>query len=593
MARITSLRQTQRMLTLLSALLIQAPAEAKSSGDNSYAVVVKTKGHVKKVELHVSGRQLEDSRRAYGSTQVPARLPVSLLSFLRNSEISLKLTFDELNCYYQVGIGRFHAGYAEFDYCDDGVAAGDTVNLIKEVSYTVSGLPKLSLFKSSIKLTVSPQLRNVLHIPHLQAEAGQILRFDGEFWVVSDTIPDGTTAGSFLQWNGTQWTEGSAELLQGPQGVPGLAGAQGPQGIQGPQGLQGEKGDKGDRGETGLTGATGPQGPQGLQGERGLQGEPGLAGAPGAQGLEGPAGAQGPQGIQGPQGLPGEKGEKGDRGETGLTGAIGPQGPQGVQGVQGERGLQGEPGLAGAPGAQGLQGPAGAQGPQGIQGPQGEPGIQGPAGSDANVQLVAGVGLVGAGTTLGATSTIAVDVGTEPGQIPQLGADGKLPSSVLPEPVEPLPQAGSALKFAYLKDIKPSGAHGGTCRSGGWLVRDLTTLQGDSSFVSLNGDNTFILQPGTYHLEGQAPAFLLNMHQAVLRNEDNSSDVLVGTSAMGNSSFGSLTLSYITGQVTLTQPTRLSIRHRCTLTMNNFGFGVAHSFGTPEIYSILKIIKAE
>ena len=235
------------------------------------------------------------------------------------------------------------------------------------------------------------------------------------------------------------------------------------------------------------------------------------------------------------------------------------------------------------PGEQGPQGLPGIQGAQGIQGEQG------PAGTDANVQMVAGVGIVGSGSTLEATSTISVDVGTGAGQIPQLDSEGKLPSSVLPESEA----SGGGVKFAYLKDIKPSGVPGGSCTAGNWQVRDLTTVEGDSSIVSLNADNTFVLQAGTYQLDGQAPAYLLNRHQIVIRNEDTGANLLIGTSSFGNTSFGTLTYSYVTGQIVLTMPTRLSLRHRCATGMDTYGLGIPHSFDTPELYGMIKIVKSE
>jgi hypothetical protein len=362
---------------------------------------------------------------------------------------------------------------------------------------------------------------------------------------------------------------------KGDQGEPGLAGAAGAPGIQGPQGIQGLKGDKGDQGEAGLAGAngaTGAQGPQGIQGlkgdkgDQGIQGEPGLAGAAGAPGIQG---AQGPQGIQGLKGDKGEKGDQGIQGEPGLAGAAGAQGPQGIQGV---------------PGFTGAQGP---QGPQGIQGIQGE---KGDAGSDATVALTAGSGIKHDGSgIIGSTGIVAVDVGTTSGQIPQIGSDGKLPASIIPA----AQSSGSSIKFAYLKDVRASGQHGGGCVAGTWHRRTLNTVEGDNSFVSLNGDSTFLLAPGVYQLSGHIPGFFINLHQANLFNETGSGWSIYGTSAQSNSSFASLSHSLIVGQVTVINPTLYSIKHRCQMAMAQVGFGVAGSFGTMEVYSVLKIEKIQ
>lgn len=103
--------------------------------------------------------------------------------------------------------------------------------------------------------------------------------------------------------------------------------------------------------------------------------------------------------------MPGPEGPAGPQGEPGSAGPTGAQGPQGEQGPEGPQGLQGEPGMDGA------------------QGPQGDPG------SDATVMLFGGTGILN-GTILN-NDQIHVDVGTGPGQIPQLDVDGHLPQSVL------------------------------------------------------------------------------------------------------------------------------------------------------------------
>jgi len=297
-----------------------------------------------------------------------------------------------------------------------------------------------------------------------------------------------------------------------------------------------------------VAGADGAQGPQGLKGDKGDQGIQGVAGA---------------DGMQGPQGL---KGDKGDQGIPGVAGVDGAQGPQGLKGDKGDQGI---PGVAGADGAQGLQG---------LVGPQGEPGL------DASVNLTAGTGMVPG--NIGSTGTINVDVGTGPGQIAALDSNGKLPASVMPT------AAAAAPKVAFIKDIKASGTNGGGCTTGTWHTRDLNTLEGDTSFVALAG-SAFTLQPGKYIISADAPAFMTSVHQAKLFNASIATDVIYGTSAMGNPSFGSVTNSKIIGEFTLVQTSTLEIRHRCAVAMNVAGFGVANSFGAPEVYTQLTLTKVE
>lgn len=278
---------------------------------------------------------------------------------------------------------------------------------------------------------------------------------------------------------------------QGPQGVQGEQGAQGARGPQGIQGVAGAQGPKGDQGAQGIQGPAGPQGPAGAQGPTGAQGP---AGAPGKDGtslyIEDiyptlaalrnaiPAGndkmymveadrecyiwseiasdwvsvgkLQGPEGPQGPEGKQGVQGPKGD------TGAQGPQGEQGIQGVQG---------------AQGAIGPEGPRGPAGVKGTDGKSAYQtaveaGYSGTETafNTALKEVPGHIGDGDihvtaeqkttwdgkaegkhasqhgtngsdpiTPSVIGAIASTAKGTAGGVASLGADGKVPSSQLPE----------------------------------------------------------------------------------------------------------------------------------------------------------------
>ena len=192
----------------------------------------------------------------------------------------------------------------------------------------------------------------------------------------------------------------------GPQGPRGLQGIQGPQGETGPKGADGARGATGPAGPQGPTGATGETGAPGKDGKS-LYIEdiyPTLAalrkaiptGDDKMYMVEAdkecyiwselasdwvPAGKlQGPEGPQGPAGAQGIQGPKGDKGDTGATG---PQGEQGVQGLQGEQGETGPRGATGPQGPQGIQGVQGPQGDVGPEGPQGPAGVKGTDGKSA------------------------------------------------------------------------------------------------------------------------------------------------------------------------------------------------------------------
>lgn len=460
-----------------------------------------------------------------------------------------------------------------FKDCNDGAVPGDHIRVNNGVSLHVEGSSGVTL-KASV--LVYKYIQKGIKLPDMDAKEGQVLVFDGEIWSPADYLPDGQAQGQALLWDGSSWVPSELPSIQGPQGeqgLPGVAGPQGPQGEQGPAGPQGEKGEKGDQGPQGIAGAqgakgdkgdqgiAGPQGPAGPQGEKGDQGIPGVAGAAGPQGPQGPAGAQGPQGLPGAQGPQGPAGPQGEQGIPGVAGPVGPQGPQGVAG------------------------------PQGPVGPQGEQGPKGEDGKDATVSLTAGAGIVAgtdAGGKIGSTGTIAVNVGTAAGQIPQLDSQGKLPASVMPADSG----SGSSMEVAYLKDIKPSGTHGGDCTAGVWHQRTLNNLQGGADFVSLAG-NQFTLQPGTYNFQVIAPTYLDNIHKAILFNVSGNATALVGSTGRTHVNYGGMNSSFINGSVEVTAPTIFEVRHRCSSDRTIVGFGLAANFGVDEVYTQITIVKTK
>lgn len=266
---------------------------------------------------------------------------------------------------------------------------------------------------------------------------------------------------------------------QGPQGVQGEQGAQGARGPQGIQGVAGAQGPKGDQGAQGIQGPAGPQGPAGAQGPTGAQGPAGASGKDGTSlyiediyptlaALRNaiPAGndkmymveadrecyiwseiendwasvgkLQGPEGPQGPEGKQGVQGPKGD------TGAQGPQGEQGIQGIQG---------------VQGAIGPEGPQGPAGVKGTDGKSAYQtaveaGYSGTEtafntalkevpghidnSDIHVTAAQKTTWDGKAAGKHASQHGKDGADPITpdaigAASLGADGKVPSSQLPE----------------------------------------------------------------------------------------------------------------------------------------------------------------
>lgn len=189
-------------------------------------------------------------------------------------------------------------------------------------------------------------------------------------------------------------------------------------------------------------------------------------------------------------------------------------------------------------GPMGLTGPIGPAGPQGVKGEDGAPGVQGPKGDK--------------------------------------GEKGERGLS----------------EIAYLRDERSPGVLGGTCTSGQWNQRTINTLGGDTSFISLSA-NRFVLQPGTYFIEIVAPAHAVNQHQAKLKVIETNTDVLYGTNVASAVTNPSTTLSVVMGEIVVSMASTFEIQHRCATTRVDIGFGVSANFGTPEIYTQVKIIKKQ
>jgi hypothetical protein len=285
-------------------------------------------------------------------------------------------------------------------------------------------------------------------------------------------------------------------------------------------------------------------------------------------GPQGPVGATGAQGLEG---INGAKGDKGDKGDVGPIGSMGPQGPVGATGAQGLDGING------AKGDKGDVGPIGPMGPQGLQGPVGEAGLNG---SDATVNITSGIGIIS--DIINGIGTIRVDVGTNAGQIPQIQPNGKLANELINFP------AYTESKVAILKDLKGSGIQGGTSSASTWQTRDLNVLSGDSSFVSLSG-NQFTLQAGSYLIRARVPGYMVNGHKAALFSGD--SIKILGSSSNSHATYPTTSYSEISGVVTVATSETFSIKHRTATERNLVGLGIANNFGVDEEYTVVEIIK--
>lgn len=145
--------------------------------------------------------------------------------------------------------------------------------------------------------------------------------------------------------------------------------------------------------------------------------------------------------------------------------------------------------------------------------------------------------------------------------------------------------------LTIIADYKPSGTNGGTFTAGSWITRDLTQIITSSSNISLH-DNYFTLQPGIYDISIFAPAFMCGNHKIRLQNITNNVTEFYGVAAYSSADIQtSVSNSFLEMTLVVKNPTDYEVQHRCSITRENDGFGVATSFDDNEVYTAVKIIE--
>ena len=148
-----------------------------------------------------------------------------------------------------------------------------------------------------------------------------------------------------------------------------------------------------------------------------------------------------------------------------------------------------------------------------------------------------------------------------------------------------------APRVAYVKEQFTSGTAGGTFTSGSYIDRQLNTFEGDLSFITDNGDDSFTLQPGTYDIDWSALAIQVDSHKTRLRNTTDSTNDIIGKSAENSSANGHGSASNGRGRITISEAKTYRLQHRCDTTRATYGLGSPSSYGEDEIYVDMKITK--
>lgn len=146
----------------------------------------------------------------------------------------------------------------------------------------------------------------------------------------------------------------------------------------------------------------------------------------------------------------------------------------------------------------------------------------------------------------------------------------------------------SSSGIAVIRDEKTAGTDGGAFNNGAWRQRDLNSIAGDLSFVSL-GTNSFILDTGVYVITASAPANRVAEHQIRLYNVTDGLEETVGTVAASQISNVTFSTIYNVLQVSTTQKEYI-IEHQCATNKSADGFGIGAPWGS-NVYTQVKIEK--
>lgn len=147
----------------------------------------------------------------------------------------------------------------------------------------------------------------------------------------------------------------------------------------------------------------------------------------------------------------------------------------------------------------------------------------------------------------------------------------------------------SDLVSCSIKDIKPPGTNGGTFTKDIWTTRDLNTIEGVVSYLTLASNQVTII-PGSYSIRIQASACNVESHQIRLRNITEGSYIL-GTNAFASNGVMDMTILY--ENIIFTETTVFDIQHICSKTAIDIGFGRASGFDVSEIYTTINIEKLD
>ena len=143
----------------------------------------------------------------------------------------------------------------------------------------------------------------------------------------------------------------------------------------------------------------------------------------------------------------------------------------------------------------------------------------------------------------------------------------------------------SAPDYILVRDEKADGTAGGTFTQGAWQTRVINTEVSDAGGHCSIASNQITFGAGTYECRISVPGHSVDHHKAVLYNVSDSANELIGSNAYCASGDNDLTHSLIVGKFVIAASKTFEVRHRCSATRADYGFGAANTFGVIEIYT--------
>jgi hypothetical protein len=195
-----------------------------------------------------------------------------------------------------------------------------------------------------------------------------------------------------------------------------------------------------------------------------------------------------------------------------------------------------------------------------------------------------GIGVAAPTASLEVNGTVKITDGTQ--------AAGKVLTSDASGNASWQAVATSSSNVCFIKDVKSSGTSGGNFTFLTWQTRDLNTVEGNSSLVTLAA-NQFTLPSGTYIFRIEAPAYAVAGHKAKLRNITDGTDAIIGRAAFADNPFKGESISIVEGMVTITSAKVFEVQHFCNVSQNANGLGASTSMGTAEVYTQVQITKVD